>query len=154
MNMRISLSVATALLGSCLIAMPASAAPFLVSKALSAQAGAFSPLLHVQAIIATQPGNRAVVSGGRSSGARTGGGGQRQGGGQHHGGGGQRYGGGHRGHGGGGDGGAVAAGVLGGLLLGAIIANESQRNDCRSYRSYDRRSGTFIADDGRRYRCR
>lgn len=151
--MRLSLSVTAALLGSCLIAMPALAAPFPVSKALSAQAGEFSPLLHVQGMTPAQPANRAGAGGGHS-GQRAGGGGQRQGGGQHHGGGGQRYGGGHRGHGGGGDGGAVAAGVFGGLLLGAIIANESQRSDCRGYRSYDRRSGTFIADDGRRYRCR
>jgi hypothetical protein len=154
MNMRLSLSVTAALLGSCLIAMPASAAPFPVSKALSAQAGEFSSLLQVQGMTPAQPANRAGASGG-GSGPRTGGGGQRQGGGgQRHGGGGQRYDGGHRGHGGGGgDGGAVAAGVFGGLLLGAIIANESQRNDCRRYRSYDRRSGTFIAGDGRRYRC-
>jgi hypothetical protein len=48
--------------------------------------------------------------------------------------------------------------VLGGLLLGAIIANEAQRgnavDDCaRRYRSYDRGSQTFIGGDGRRYRC-
>jgi hypothetical protein len=56
------------------------------------------------------------------------------------------------------DGAAVAAGVLGGLLLGAIIANETQRNRAadycaRRYRSYDPRSGTFLGNDGRRYRC-
>lgn len=143
--MRLSLSVTAALLGSCLMTALVSAAPLPVSKALSAQAGAFSPLLHVQGMTPAQPANRAGAGGGQS--------GQRTGGGQRYGGGGQRQDGGHRGHGGGGDGGAVAAGVFGGLLLGAIIANESQRNDCRRYRSYDRHSGTFIAGDGRRYRC-
>ncbi len=90
------------------------------------------------------------------------GGGQQynRGGGQHYGGGGYRndgYRGGYRGERDrGNDDGAIAAGALGGLLLGAIIANESQRNsnDCRRYRSYDPRSGTFVAGDGRRYRCR
>jgi hypothetical protein len=48
--------------------------------------------------------------------------------------------------------------VIGGLLLGAIIANEAQRNQganycAQHYRSYDPRSGTFVGRDGRRYSC-
>lgn len=151
--MRLSLAVAAAALGSCLAAVPASAAPLPVSKTLSAQADGASSLLQVQLGAGQQGGQGGQAHGGqRSGGARQGGGG-----GQRHGGGG---GGGSRGdHGGGGDnGGAVAAGVLGGLLLGAIIANEAQRgnavDDCaRRYRSYDRGSQTFIGGDGRRYRC-
>lgn len=58
----------------------------------------------------------------------------------------------------GGDGGAVAAGVLGGLVLGAIIANEAQRSQggeycMQRYRSYDPESMTFLGNDGRRHRC-
>ena len=64
--------------------------------------------------------------------------------------GGPRGGGGHRG--------AVAAGVLGGLLLGAIIANEAQRNRgvdycARRFRSYDPYSQTYLGRDGYRHRC-
>jgi len=63
---------------------------------------------------------------------------------------------GHRG--GHGDGGAVAAGVLGGLLFGAIIASEAQRSRgveycIRRYRSYDPDSMTYLGRDGRRHRC-
>jgi len=62
----------------------------------------------------------------------------------------------HRGRGD--DGAAAAAGIVGGLLLGAIIANEAQRQNSASYcaqrfRSYDPRSGTYLGRDGRRYRC-
>ncbi len=66
----------------------------------------------------------------------------------------------HRGGGGRGDDGAgVAAGILGGLLLGAIIANEAQRSNrsveycMRRFRSYDPRSGTYLGYDGYRHRC-
>ncbi|MFN3657447.1 MAG: BA14K family protein [Pseudolabrys sp.] len=53
---------------------------------------------------------------------------------------------------------AAAAGILGGLLLGAIIASEAQRRQgieycMRRYRSYDPYSQTFVGRDGRRYRC-
>lgn len=56
------------------------------------------------------------------------------------------------------NGGAAAAGLLGGLFLGAIIANEAQRSRSveyciRTYRSYDPRSGTYLGYDGRRHRC-
>lgn len=58
----------------------------------------------------------------------------------------------------GGDGGAVAAGVIGGLLLGAVIANQAQQNRSvdycvRRFRSYDPRSGTYLGNDGYRHRC-
>lgn len=58
----------------------------------------------------------------------------------------------------GGDGGAVAAGVIGGLLLGAIIASEAQRGHSvqycvQRYRSYDPNSQTYLGNDGRRHRC-
>lgn len=65
-----------------------------------------------------------------------------------------------RGHyrGGGGDGGAVAAGIVGGLFLGAIIASEAQRQQAieycaRRYRSYDPQSMTYLGRNGIRYRC-
>ena len=73
-----------------------------------------------------------------------------------------RHGGGPRYRGGGrhdgGNGGAVAAGVIGGLLLGAIIANEAQRGHSvqyciQRYRSYDPNSQTYLGNDGRRHRC-
>ncbi len=56
------------------------------------------------------------------------------------------------------DGGAVAAGILGGLFLGAVIANQAQQNRSveycvRRYRSYDPRSGTYLGYDGYRHRC-
>jgi hypothetical protein len=149
--MRFALSIAT-LIGASLLAAPAQAAPVGAIKdfGLPAQFGNSAPVIKVQRVM-TDPAQRPQRSGGSP---RVGGGGG------HPGGGGQRHDGGHRGgHGGGGDnGGAVAAGVLGGLLLGAIIANEAQRgnavDDCaRRYRSYDRRSQTFIGGDGRRYRC-
>ena len=80
-----------------------------------------------------------------------------RGGQQYNRGGGQQYGGGYRGgdrhHDRGDDSGAIAAGALGGLLLGAIIANESQRNACSRRPGYDPRSQTFIGADRRRYRC-
>lgn len=151
--MRLSLPVAAALLGSCLMAVPASAGPLPVSKALSVQAGGLSLMLQVQAMTgANQPGSRAGVSGGRAGNSqRMGGGGGRSSG--------YRGGrGGYRGHGGGDDGAGVAAGVLGGLLLGAIIANEAQRGSsveacARRYRSYDRGSQTFVGRNGVRYSC-
>ena len=53
---------------------------------------------------------------------------------------------------------AAGVGILGGLLLGAIIASEAQRQQgidycMRRYRSYDPYSMTFLGRDGRRYRC-
>jgi hypothetical protein len=56
------------------------------------------------------------------------------------------------------DDGAVAAGVIGGLLLGAVIANEALRSRSveycmQRYRSYDPRSGTYLGFDGYRHRC-
>jgi len=62
-----------------------------------------------------------------------------------------------RGHGGS-DGGAVAAGILGGLVLGAIIANQAQPQHSVQYcmqrfRSYDPASGTYLGNDGYRHRC-
>ena len=59
---------------------------------------------------------------------------------------------------GGGDGGAVAAGILGGLVLGAIIANQAQSQRSveycvRRFRSYDPGSGTYLGNDGYRHRC-
>jgi hypothetical protein len=153
--MRFSLPLAAALFGSCFVPLAASSAPLPVSRVLTAQGGELSPVLRVQGPPG-QPG--AVVGGGQprgGGGQRHGGGGGGYRGGHGHGGGGYR--GGH-GYGGGDDGGAVAAGVIGGLLLGAIIANEAQRgqsaNYCaQRYRSYDWRSGTFVGRDGRRYRC-
>lgn len=59
---------------------------------------------------------------------------------------------------GGDDGAGVAAGIIGGLLLGAIIANQAQQSRSveyciRRYRSYDRYSGTYLGYDGLRHRC-
>ena len=128
--MRSSLFTAGVVLGACLIAIPAQAAPVAVSKTLPVP-DSYSNLIQVQH---HQGGHR--------------GGGHRGGG--HHGGGG--------GGGWGGDGGAVAAGVIGGLIIGAIIASETQRQQgvsycARRYRSYDPSSMTFVGRDGRRYRC-
>jgi len=71
----------------------------------------------------------------------------------------------------GGNGGAVAAGVLGlaaGALVAGAIANQAQAAPppppgtvdpqlaaycARKYRSYDPGSGTFLAGNGRRYVC-
>lgn len=125
--MRLSLSLASALLGAGMLAMtlPATAAPLGgASKNLSqAPAPADSLVLQVQ--------HRRVIRG-------------------------------HRGYRGyrhrGGDGGAVAAGILGGLMLGAIIANQAQQQNAvdycmRRYRSYDPGSGTYVGFDGRRHPC-
>jgi hypothetical protein len=139
-----------ALVGACLIAVPAQAAPVGAIKDFSvpAQFGNNAPIIKVQRVM------NPVVGPQRSSGGPRAGGGQRMGGGGGHRGGGYR--GGHGG--GGGDGGAVAAGVIGGLLLGAIIANEAQRgnavdNCARRFRSYDRRSQTYVGAGGQRYSC-
>lgn len=56
------------------------------------------------------------------------------------------------------DDGTVAAGIIGGLLLGAIIANQAQQRHSveycvRRFRSYDPRSGTYVGYDGYRHRC-
>ncbi len=66
--------------------------------------------------------------------------------------------GGHRGRGR--NNGAAAAGVLGGLLLGGIIANQAQQNRqseveyCMDrFNSYDPRSGTYLGYDGYRHSC-
>jgi hypothetical protein len=167
--MRVPLS---ALLCACLLVSPAAAAPAGAIKGfiIAPQFGDVAPLIKVQSMIGqVQNSNGAHQKNGQRSGGqqhpgvqRQGGGGgqpklgmQRQGGGgqQHnHGGGGNR--GGDRHHDrGGNDGAGVAAGVLGGLLLGAIIANESQRNDCSRRPGYDPRSHTFVGADHRRYRC-
>jgi hypothetical protein len=71
----------------------------------------------------------------------------------------------------GGNGGAVAAGVLGlaaGALIAGAIANQAQAAPppppgtvnpqlaaycARKYRSYDPRTGTFVASNGYRYVC-
>jgi hypothetical protein len=166
-------------MGAYLLAAPVQAAPIGTIKdfVLPAQFGNSAPIIKVQGMTPANPPpavqaaprnqppfigvQRSPAASGQRAGSPPPGAGQRAGGGQH---GGQRFEGGdyRRGDNGyrgrrhrddGDDGAGVAAGVFGGLLLGAIIANESQRNDCRSYRSYDRRSGTFIAGDGRRYRC-
>jgi hypothetical protein len=125
--MRKSFSVMGAVVGICLLVVPASGAPLAgsVSKNLALQAQSGDSSLLVQA--------------------------------QYRHGGGPRY----RGRGGrhdGGDGGAVAAGVIGGLLLGAIIASEAQRGQSvqyciQRYRSYDPNSQTYLGNDGRRHRC-
>jgi hypothetical protein len=66
----------------------------------------------------------------------------------------------HRGRDRGRDDGAAAAGLLGGLFLGAIIANQAQQNRqgdidycMQRFRSYDPRSGTYLGHDGYRHRC-
>lgn len=154
--MRVPFSVAGALIGACLLAVPASAAPVAATKHSASPAHGAHVLLAQNRPAFTAPG---PGQGGPHPGA-----GPRRGGGGGHSGpppGGPR-GGGHRGgghHGGGGDNGAgIAAGVIGGLFLGAIIANEAQRHsavdDCaRRFRSYDRRSQTFVGRDGVRYSC-
>jgi hypothetical protein len=172
LNMRLSVS---ALLGVCLLVAPAHAAPASAIKdfAMPTQFGDGAPLIKVQAMTPApgvqnpgggQPQNNKRSGGSPQPGVQRQGGGQQQnrggggsgqqynrGGGQHYGGGGYR--GGDRHDRGGDDGAGVAAGVLGGLLLGAIIANESQRNDCARRPGYDPRSHTFVGSDRRRYRC-
>lgn len=151
--MRLSLPLAAALLGSCLMAVPASAAPLTTGLsnglALPSQIGSDSQVIQVQLSPMSPAGSAGagVQRGGR---VHSGGGGGRSSyrGGR----------GGYRGHGGGDDGAGVAAGILGGLLLGAIIANEAQRGSsveacARRYRSYDRRSQTFVGRNGVRYSC-
>ena len=155
----------SAMLGACLLAAPAHAAPVGAIKdfTVPAQFGDVAPLIKVQgvnpAFTPQHPGGGRRQGGQQPSVQRHGGGGGPQynrggGGGQRYGGGGYR---GDRHHDRGDNGAGIAAGVIGGLLLGAIIANESQRgavNDCaRRYRSYDPRSQTFVGNDGRRYRC-
>ncbi len=61
-------------------------------------------------------------------------------------------------HDGGGDGGAVAAGAIFGLILGGIIANQAQRQQAidycsRRFRSFDPNSMTYLGRDGFRHRC-
>jgi BA14K-like protein len=56
------------------------------------------------------------------------------------------------------DGGTAAAAGLFGLFLGAMIANEAQRQQAieycsRRYRSFDPTTMTFRGYDGRLYRC-
>ena len=144
--MRLQISVAGALMGACLLAVPATAAPLAgaLSKDLAPSAQAGDNLIQVQFGGGTSRSNPAGVN----RGGNRGGGGGGRGGGR----------GGYRGGGGGGDGAGVAAGVLGGLLLGAIIANESQRGQgveycMRRYRSYDPQSMTYMGSDGRRHSC-
>lgn len=52
---------------------------------------------------------------------------------------------------------AVAAGVVGSLVRGAIAAGQGGGRSvaycANRYRSYDRRSGTYLGKDGRRYAC-
>jgi hypothetical protein len=181
--MRCPLSAA-ALIGAYLLAAPAQAAPVGAIKdfVLPAQFGNGAPVIKVQRVMGGSPppalqpapGNQPPVSGVQRAPAASGrrannpppGSGQRAGGGQR---GGQRFeGGGYRqgdnGYRGrhqrddGDDGAGVAAGVIGGLLLGAIIANEAQRgnavdNCARRFRSYDRRSQTYVGAGGQRYSC-
>ena len=147
--MRFQISVAGALIGACLLAVPASAAPLAgaLSKGLASPGQVSDDLIQVQIGVGggTSRSNPAGVSrGGNRGGGRGNFGGR--GGGR----------GGYRG--GGGDGAGVAAGVVGGLLLGAIIANEAQRGQSvdyciRRYRSYDPQSMTYLGSDGRRHRC-
>jgi hypothetical protein len=155
----------SALLGACLLAAPAYAAPAGAIKdfTLPTQFGVGAPLIKVQGMIGPastpqNPGGGQQKNGQPQPGVQRQdrGGGQQQnrgGGGQHYGGGGGGYRGGDRHHDRGDDGAGVAAGVLGGLLLGAIIANETQRNDCARRPGYDPRSHTFVGGDRRRYRC-
>lgn len=146
--MRLQISVAGALIGACLLAVPAAAAPLAgaLSKDLAPSAQAGEDPIQVQFGGGTSRSNPAGVSRG---GNRGGGNVNRRGGGR----------GGYRGGGGGDDGAGVAAGVLGGLLLGAIIANEAQRGQggveycMRRYRSYDPQSMTYLGNDGRRHSC-
>jgi hypothetical protein len=168
-----------ALIGACLVAVPAYAAPASPVKSVVSAApfGDSAPVIKVQRSYqepAAQPGPQNARTGQRpaSTNQRPSGpalGVVQRAGGQREGGGGQpqyNRGGGHQQHYGGGgyrgsdryrdrddDSGAVAAGALGGLLLGAIIANESQRNDCARRPGYDPRSHTFVGSDRRRYRC-
>jgi BA14K-like protein len=65
----------------------------------------------------------------------------------------------HHHHGGDGNAaGAAAAGAALGFFLGAVIANEAQRQQAieycaRRYRSYDPQSMTYLGRNGVRYRC-
>jgi hypothetical protein len=166
--MRFPISMA-ALIGACLLAAPAHAAPASAIKdfVLPTHFGDSAPIIKVQRVMNPDFSNQNPPAGQRSGGAapRQGGqqqgvvqrqGGQRQGGQQFNRGGGGNRGDGYRGdrhRNGGDDGAGVAAGVLGGLLLGAVIANESQRNQCSRRPGYDPRSQTFVGSDHRRYRC-
>lgn len=149
--MRFQISVAGALIGACLLAVPASAAPLagVLSKGLASRPQVSDDLIQVQ--------NSPMTGTSRSNPAGVGRGGNRGGDRGNYGGrGGGR--GGYRGGGGGGDGAGVAAGVLGGLLLGTIIANEAQRGQgvdycIQRYRSYDPQSMTYLGNDGRRHSC-
>ena len=148
--MRFQISVAGALIGACLLAVPASAAPLAgaLSKGLGSRAQISDDLIQVQ--VGAGPGTGHSNPAGVSRGGNRGGGGGRNFGGRGGGRGGYR--------GGGGDGAGVAAGVVGGLLLGAIIANEAQRGQSvdyciQRYRSYDPQSMTYLGSDGRRHRC-
>ena len=130
--MRLPLSMTAALIGAGLLALPApaNAVPLggAISRNLMSQAQA--------------DGNSLVIQVQRRRGGGGGGGGHRR----------------DDRRRGGVNSGAVAAGILGGLLLGAIIANEAQRSRSveycmRRYRSYDPRSGTYLGYDGYRHRC-
>lgn len=143
--MRFQISVAGALIGACLLAVPASAAPLAgaLSLGLASPPQVSDDLIQVQ--LSPAPGAGRSNPGNVNRGNRGGRG---------------NYGGrgGYRGRGGGDDGAGVAAGVLGGLLLGAIIANEAQRGQgvdycIQRYRSYDPQSMTYLGNDGRRHRC-
>lgn len=148
--MRLPLSLAGAVIGASLLATPPMAAPLAgaLSQDLSSQTQAGdsnSSVIQVQSVPLSSGGG-GYVRGGRYSGSRHGG---------------SRYGGSRHGgnwHGDRGDDGAAAAGLLGGLFLGAIIAGEAQRNQgidycIRRYRSYDPNSMTYLGNDGRRHRC-
>ena len=149
--MRLSLSMTGALIGLGLLAsaLPAAAAP--VSSAMSkilipanSWTGDNATVIEVQ--------NRRRGRGGARNAGRGGARNARRGGGRNA----RRGGGGRRG--GGNNDGAIAAGILGGLFLGAIIANESQRSRdveycIQKYRSYDPRSGTYLGYDGYRHAC-
>jgi hypothetical protein len=65
----------------------------------------------------------------------------------------------HRGHRGGSDAGAVAAGAIIGIAIGAIIASQAAQHNrsvewcMRRYRSYNPRTGTWVDYSGRIHYC-
>ena len=129
--MRLTLSVIGALIGAGLLAVPAEAAPVsgAMAKSLIAQADYNSLTGDRSQVIQVQYRSRPYR--GRP----------------------------YRGRGGRGDDGAgIAAGILGGLMLGAIIANQAQQQRTvdyciRRFRSYDPYSRTYVGNDGRRHSC-
>lgn len=150
MRLPLSLSFGAALIGASLMVGSTSAAPLAgaVSKGISGESGTYALPSYVQ-----------LAQAGPRMGPQRAGGGRRGGG----------YRGGYRGggHRGGGyyrrdrDGdwaGGAAAGAALGLFLGAVIANQAQRQDAigycmQRYRSYDPQSMTYLGYDGLRHPC-